>query len=466
MTDILLFQPKKENCRDEKIIRIPLGLITASSLLAGEYKIKIIDQRMDKNWKKHLLVELKKKPMIFGTSVTTGDAILTALNASKIVKKHSKVPVVWGGDHVSMFPESTLKNSFIDYGVIGEGEVTFYNLVKALQNNQSLDGIEGVAYKTKEGVKINKRNSFLDLNTLPEIPLHLVDYKEYLKINNNELLIESSRGCPYKCEFCFNKIINKSTRRELNYKNLLNRVERYVNFGAKKLVFSDENLLINLKRIETLCKVLSNFDVTWVGQTSLGILSKLSLKHLKKLKKSGCVVLATGIESLSLNLEKNPKEPQDIIDFNKRIRMVGIKPRYYFILGLPSQKGVALKKDIDLVIRLLKDNDECSLFSFIYVPYIPFFKGDLKKPLKLEDWAKYNRECLTTDNKKEKKLIEDLVYILEYVDRKMEMAIKNRYLSIFPKIYRKLARYRTKHLFFHFFIEKRIFKFIKKFIAI
>jgi len=168
-TDVVLVYPKVRLDRPIwEEIRIPLGLLTiATPLDIAGYKVKIIDQRVEKYWKKILLDELKKEPICVGISSMTGPQIKYALEVSKLVKQNSNIPVVWGGVHPSLLPEQTLKNDFVDIVVQGEGEETFYELVRALKDKSTLNGIKGIWYKEDGKLKRNPPRPFIDLNQQP-----------------------------------------------------------------------------------------------------------------------------------------------------------------------------------------------------------------------------------------------------------------------------------------------------------
>lgn len=176
MTDIILVQPK---VREAKVIKyeagVPLALLSMCCYIAKDHNIKIIDQRIDKHWKKNLVRELKKKPLCVATTSMTGSLIKYALGVSKIVKQNSDVPVVWGGIHASLLPKQTLENPYIDFVVQGEGEVTFYELVKALDRSKNLRYIKGLWYKEKKKIKHNPEREPIDLNKLPEIPFNIIN---------------------------------------------------------------------------------------------------------------------------------------------------------------------------------------------------------------------------------------------------------------------------------------------------
>ena len=161
MREIILIQPKA-GAWEKMGARLPIGLLSIAAIPYNQgYKIKIIDQRIDANWKKTLINSLKKSPLCVGLTCMTGKQIFYALEASKIVKKHSTVPVIWGGVHATLLPEQTLENEYVDLIVLREGDVTFAELVNALEKNGSLKKIKGIYYKQNGKIIKNVERSFI-----------------------------------------------------------------------------------------------------------------------------------------------------------------------------------------------------------------------------------------------------------------------------------------------------------------
>jgi len=183
---------------------MPEGLLAvATPLDVAGYKVRIIDQRLDAEWEQSLISELKTGPVCVGVTAMTGPQIDGALKASKLVKRNSNVPVVWGGIHPTLLPRQTLENENIDIVVQEEGEETFLELVNALAAHRPLDGIKGIWWKNGGNIIENPPRPYIDLASQPLPSFHLVDLKRYTA-GLNYLPLETSRGCVFNCAFCYN----------------------------------------------------------------------------------------------------------------------------------------------------------------------------------------------------------------------------------------------------------------------
>ena len=211
MSNVILFFPKSEES-DVRVLPASV-LAVAAPLVKANYQVKIIDQRTDKDWKKVLLNELKNKPLVFGVSALTGKQILNGLEASKIVKKNSNIPVVWGGVHPSLLSGQSLKNEYIDFVIVGEGEETLLELVKATERKTPFKNIKGLGYKENDKIFLNPLRDFINLDMSPEIPYFLINVENYIRkksfatgVPAREIALYTSRGCPYRCGFCYNQL--------------------------------------------------------------------------------------------------------------------------------------------------------------------------------------------------------------------------------------------------------------------
>lgn len=472
MADILLVQPP---VREYQVVTknpiIPLSLLNIASLLHKDYDIKILDQRLDKNWKKELLKELKKNPLCVGLTAQTGEEITHALKTSEIVKKsNDSTKVIWGGSHASLLPKQTLEHPNIDLVVKGEGEITFYELIKALEKNKSLKGIKGVWYKENTKIKSNPDRPFLDLNKLPTLPYDLIKIQDYFSKRDGKksVYIETSRGCLNNCSFCYNLQINKKTYRCLNKKNTLTKIDKVVkDYGIEYLRIVDDNYFADKKRVLDISKQIINdkLNIQWEAMGApFNMISQFSIEELKILKSSGCDQLSFGIESGSKRilklLNKNIKISK-VITLNRLLKKLQIKPKYFFVYGFPTETVNELRKTADLILTLLKDNHSASAHSFCYtpIPNTPLFYLAVKEgfvpPKTLEDWSKYDRDVAYKNQvfKKTGDLVENLNLASKlFISRIPE----KKGLSLIKKLYRPIAKFRMNHLFFKFFLEKRI----------
>src|SRR6185369_10701507 len=106
----------------------------------------------------------------------TGIQLRTAMEAARAVKKLSPdLPVVWGGVHASLMPLETMREEFVDFVVVGEGERTFTELVQRLDEGKSPHDVKGIWYKEDGVPKKTPEPRKIDLNSVPALAYDLVD---------------------------------------------------------------------------------------------------------------------------------------------------------------------------------------------------------------------------------------------------------------------------------------------------
>jgi len=463
MTDVILFQPSM-GFYDSVVKSVPLGLLSISRYLDREgYKIKIIDQRVDKNWENNLKKELKKLPICFGTTSTTGYQILNALTASKIVKNESDIPIVWGGIHPTLLPKQTLMNKNIDVVTKGEGELAFYNLVKNIEKNKSLEDIKGICYKKGNKIIENANGPFLDLNKLPQTPYHLVNLNDYSQFSfGKDISMETSRGCPNNCAFCFGLLFNKRKWRSIEPTKVIENIKFVVDkFKVNNIWFPDDNYFNDIKRANKIAEGIINegLDIHWNCEAHVNSLSEFTDKNLSKIEKSGLRWLELGVESGSqkiLDLINKNITPKQVISLNKKLKdLDNIIPKYNFISGFPSETDEDLKKTTDLILKLLKDNSNAiiqTLFSVTPYPRTEIFNIAVKNgfipPTDLEGWINFNPESWMSNipwlNKKQIKNLKLLYFSSLFIDDKLSVHKKSFILELFKKIYKPIGKYRFK----------------------
>ena len=198
----------------------PHSLMTIAAGLLDDYNVKIIDQRIDPEWKNKLKSYVNQQPTCIAISAMTGLPIKYALETAEYIRSlaGNSIPLVWGGVHASMLADQTLDNEFVDIIVRGEGDTNFKKLVNTLKNKEDLKKINSISFK-ENGKKIHTPDEkLMDLAEINPTPWHLVDVEKY--INNGEMMFDgevkrmldigvTSRGCPHKCAFCYNLFFNR-----------------------------------------------------------------------------------------------------------------------------------------------------------------------------------------------------------------------------------------------------------------
>ena len=474
MADVVIVQPQIGDWDDFRSHpSLPLACLSACRYVAKEFSTVFIDTRIDKDWKTNLKRELENKPLCVGVTSMTGRQIGFALEISRYVKKESRVPVVWGGIHASLLPESILENDAIDAVVIGEGELSFLELVRSLADRRVLAGIKGVWYKEAGKIVRNAEREFLRLDDLPDLPLSLVGLEYFLPIfqGRRTYYIETSRGCPNHCKFCYNSIYNKSRWRGFSAERVVRELKYlYEHFNIGSFYVVDDNFFHDLKRAQAIAQGIidEKLDIFWIAQgITVNSALKMDNEYLDLLVRSGLKKVHFGVESASERiLERINKNINisDVLKINKEWRRYELIIQYNFMCGFPQETMEDIRQTIDLVFRLMKDNPRALISPLC--PYTPYpgtalyqeslESGFLKKK-SLEEWVKTDYGDNLWESEHRRKFISSLFFASMFLDRhRCRDMVESKALRLLMEFYRPVARLRVKHLFFKFMPEVKI----------
>ena len=475
--DVVLIQPRLRLTRaPDRRAAMPKGLLSvATPLDVSGYKVRIIDQRVEADWERILLEELKTKPICVGVTSMTGPQIWWALKASELVKENSDVPVVWGGVHASLLPRQTLENPNIDIVVEGEGEETFYELVEAMGKKQALSGIKGIWYKEGGEIKQNPPRPYIDLNRQPPLSYHLIDLRRHLSSASGQdcLGFETSRGCPFDCAFCYNTSLRKKHWRSLNPEQTLFKMKRIINeYGIRGFIFSDDNFFVNPERAYKILDEIARqkLDIVWgAGDIRLDMLSQLDDDYLSVIERSGCLSLVIGVESGSQRIADMMRKDIDVtqsIAVNRRLIKYKMQPRYCFVMGVPGETEEDLAQTASLMLRLINENPKASIGVNIYAPYpgTELFslsvQHGLPVPQKLEDWIRFSWINRRLDypwlSPERKKLLQMISFCGVFLGEDRNLKIFSEvspFISLVAKLYSPVAKRRVEGLHYRFLPE-------------
>lgn len=368
----------------------PNGILFLAAMLERYgHKVEIYDNNVDSRKPEDFA---SSAPHLIGFSVLTGRSIANAIAQSIQFKSiMPKIKIVWGGVHPSLLPEQTIAEPYIDYVVIGDGEYTLLELVQYLEaGNMKLQEIKGLVYKENDIVFKNEPRPFVkDLDELPDPAWHLIDVKEYADVTLN-----TSRGCPFHCTFCYNLAFNKGRRSDFSAERVISQIEHLQQrHGVTLIKFYEDNFTTNRKRLREFCKLLISrkLKVKWVCESRVG----LNEDEIALMAKSGCTWVGLGVESGSQRmldfLQKNIK----VADVKKTCRLLvkyKITPTVYLMGGLPTETA----EDFTMTFELLRRLD-CATYEYMmYRPYpgtvlfdFCVENGLFTPPRKLAGWVNF-----------------------------------------------------------------------------
>ena len=398
----------------------PLGLLyLASYLKVNNQDVEILDLLLLKLNKEELKEKIKSiNPDLVGITITTPE-IQEALEIASIAKDLKKIIVV-GGTHLSIFPKETLFFDFVDYGIIGDGEIPLLKLIEHIQDNKyPLNEIEGLIYMDKE-IFMNSISIIKNLDALPFPDWSLVNIKDYSRADAlfPMVTMASARGCPYQCGFCFRSEEQKVVRIR-SAKNIVDEIENLINkHKIKEIIFSNDIITINREQMINICNEIlrRNIKVAWQGATRVNLVDK---ELLKLMKKAGCKQLKYGVESGDqriLEIMKKQTKLSQVIEAFKLTKEAGMKTGAYFIIGYVGEDEQTMRQTIEFAKELNPD-------YVMFYPGVPLPKTSFHE-LSVQDglidknyWREYSLNL-----RKDK-----LPYVVKDVERFINIAFREFY---------------------------------------
>jgi anaerobic magnesium-protoporphyrin IX monomethyl ester cyclase len=505
--NIVLFYPRL-GWMDTFILDIPLSLIyVAHECRKQGIEVRILDQRvLGNDWAKALCQAVDGNTVLAGFSVMSGTPIFHALEATKVLKNYyPSLPVVWGGIHVTLCPESVIENRNVDYIVRGLGSVPLYKLVRFLAEKEGfLDGIEGLGWKNGGKVFMNGMPCEAAYAPLSDLCLDSLDLSNYTRFNYTENVYSffSSFGCPHKCSFCFAPIFwkNVTGRKWFPYdaKDVIDHITEVVRrYKVGYLSLLDENFFLDLKRGEQIFRGLlaNGVRVRWgIRGARIDDLYRMNESFLELLQEVGVEQIMIGAESGSsrmLGIMKKRITVEQTIQVNQRLQKYPkIKPSYNFLSGIPGETIDDMYQSVDLILRMMEDNPNASFSGMNQ--FIPFPGSELyekckefgyREPDNLEEWAKvdthYHRGVSPWLERKTENTLHAIQAALMFVDNKVERELLGesgdgtsrthesrglsvdlmyRIIAFVSSLYKPIARYRLKHHYFGMPIDYKLIK--------
>ncbi|ALB45787.1 B12-binding domain-containing radical SAM protein [Clostridium beijerinckii] len=313
-----------------------LALLTIANLTPKEHEIIIENENVDK-------IDFDEDVDLVAITVTV-DVMNRAAEISKEFQKRG-VKVIAGGIHITADPEGAA-NSF-DAIIIGMAERVWKKVLKDIENNS----IKKIYYDMEN----------INGNEIVSPDYGMIDNKKYLYTN----IISTSRGCPFKCDFCYNSCTN-------SIKTYINRpiedvIEDIKVLKTKHIMFIDDNFIGNPKWTKELLKEMKPLKLKWNAAVTSNIVDMPDV--LDEMKESGCQSLFIGFESInSKSIESVHKTQNSVSGYEKLVDEIhkrGIMINASFVFGLDEDDAEIFKSTLEWIVK----NKIETVTSHIMTPY-------------------------------------------------------------------------------------------------
>lgn len=306
---------------------------------------------------------------------------IVVLNLSERMKKNRPCLIVVGGVGPTMMAKEALARcADIDVIVKGEGEPVIKHLIFAAINHGDFSEVPSIVYRNNGNVVENPR-VFMDANEpIPKPDYSLVHIEDYIVHNKTNpyihpgfVLIESGRGCPYRCLFCAPAKMWEGKVRYRPVAEIVDEMKFLAEKGGTFSFFTQDNLEVGFLRELSEILIKENTNISWGCYSRL---DRLPHDMADLLSKAGCKIIFTGFETPNLNMQKKIRKVFNSVSTFEKLKIFndkGIRLIGSFIAGFSGETDAeldftmqfalecAVGKKMEEIIKFTEKTDQRSL---------------------------------------------------------------------------------------------------------
>jgi radical SAM superfamily enzyme YgiQ (UPF0313 family) len=398
--------------RKEPMLGLPLGLLSIAAYLKSKgIDARVVDAMVDKNYLRSIEEALNHTPILWTGISTTTAGLSMAKDVSILIRNiNPAIVIAWGGVHPTLFPDTVVKSGYADLAVVGDGEIPALEISNRVFNGaKDFKNIPQVAYLDLNGqVSHVQQNSFIDINSMPDPDYSFIDPDKYLYRDVSEYypgafkaktwVLNTGRGCPFKCTFC----INQHSSQKWRFKNpgrLINEIQAIIDkFNPDFIHFQDDLFFSNQERIFKFIEEYDKrgwqfkfFTLTFANYFTDTYINRKMLAWFER----KAVWLGMGVESGSeeIRCQLNKQISNDkVIEVVAAFKDIDVKFGLAFMTGIPIENRQNRFETIKFIDRLNKINKNC---SFVLQAWRPYPGGQLyetakakgfREPAGIDEW--------------------------------------------------------------------------------
>ena len=373
--------------------------LMAALLRARGQSVRLVDLTVMRQTVDQLIATLDEEGFVptlilFPSTTPTLDADVAAMAR---LKARYGAPLFCFGPHASTAPAASMERApGVDGMFVGEPEDGAL-AVAMLESLDGLDTIPSLTYRKGATVVPHRaRGSYAGFLDAPLPAWDLLDVSRYALplVDRPYLIVETSRGCPYSCDFCVAPIHQGHKFRERSAKALVDEIEAcHRQFGVEYFYLWGDTVTLNVKSFSAFCDELiaRKLPIKWFGNARADNLTDPAFVH--RLRRAGCWMLALGIETESEDVRKDMVkrlEREKIQAAFRNMRAAGVKSFAFFIFGYPGDTLESMERTVEYAIEL--EPDFANFYPAVPYPGTALYEKCLREgllpPEAGADWSK------------------------------------------------------------------------------
>jgi len=409
--DLMLINPPREV--PQKADFPPMGLAYIAAYLNQNGLEAAVLDAANLSWQRLSQQLRKASPAVVGITCWTVERGQSFQTARIVHQELPRARIIMGGHHATAFPEQMIPVCGADAVVLGEGEVTTLELIRALQAKADLQAVKGIVFRGPDGkiCKTPDRDLIADLDALP-FPCHdAFDLSNYLglpEFPGRAASIMTSRGCPHRCIYCSGSTFWRRRWRPRSPENVLAEIQwLYDDLHVRNLMFFDDNFTVQKDRAIAICRgiIEKGMKIRFVAESHV---SHVNAELLSWMRRAGCYRMDFGVESGSPKILKAINKKQTVEQIEAVFKMVhaaGIRPRAYLMIGNPGEDEQTIMETAELM-RRIKPWDTRGAHPLLIMPNTEIYVMAKAQGLITDDfWTSDSRMRFYTGEHSEKALI-------------------------------------------------------------
>ncbi|OGC70590.1 hypothetical protein A2415_02465 [candidate division WWE3 bacterium RIFOXYC1_FULL_39_7] len=313
---------------------------------------------------------LKVKPRFIGLGTFTSDYDFVLAFTTEI-KKYWDAPIIVGNVQATVQPEDFIyEGSTVEYAVMGEGELTLVELLKAPNNlPETLRNIKGICFydrETKQAVRTQSRGLIRDLSILPMPAYDAIDMSYYTRPRKRVIgyafyavvPVYTGRGCPFRCRYCASgSVWGEHSIRNSPIDRVIEEIKYLVsNWNVDAIYLIDDTFTVSRPRVLEFCEKIKPLNIVWAAQTRVNCIDETLIKAMRE---AGCIQLTFGVESGSqrmLDLMHKGITTEQIKKVFGLCKKHGMRTLANMMFNLPLEESDDVKKSYEVYEEIKPDD--------------------------------------------------------------------------------------------------------------
>jgi radical SAM superfamily enzyme YgiQ (UPF0313 family) len=424
---VVLFLPHRADPTRGEVFSadlLPLELLQiAIGPVQNGFDVVLIDAMIEPKYLDKVL-EACDGALCFASSCILGYQVYDGYVVAKAVReKYPKLPIIWGGWFPSVIPEMYFEHGIADAVGIGQGELTFDEVVRALDAGEPLDKVPGLALWRDGRMVYTDHREVVGFDKFGPVPWHLLEYERYAELQTKPTRMKvrhrfplpgkwtpdnpprafshfSSYGCPEPCTFCCSPLITGKRYKAIPGEKLAEEIaELQQRFKFDVLRFQDANWGVAEKRTKAFCDKLVELKVPihWNGTIEIETIARYKQETLDALEASKCHLLWLGAETGTAEMQTRIKKEIKLDNIPKSIGELyrrNITPGTFWIIGYPGESDESMRDTLRMAakIKYLFPTAGSEVYPFRPIPGTEDYQAAIKlgyvPPKDFYEWGK------------------------------------------------------------------------------